>query len=88
MGTLYIRASSSAAEDETMLERVQAQLAELQMTYGDRMVMGVTEIEGLLVIRALAYWSEDVIAVFSTLWQSTRHQITGITPDKPRIWAT
>ena len=51
-------------------------------------MVAVTQIEGLIVIRALANWSETIMHVFVKVWQQVREQWLGYTPVIPRIWAT
>ncbi|WP_252895563.1 hypothetical protein [Photobacterium phosphoreum] len=53
-----------------------------------QLVVAVTQIEGLIVIRALANWSETIMHVFVKIWQQVREQWLGYTPVIPRIWAT
>jgi urease accessory protein len=86
--TLYIK-----SEDNQLLELVQSLLcsrtSQGQKVSGNpRYVLGATQIEQLLVVRALGYWSEDLIDVMSEVWRMSREHLTDSTPDNPRIWAT
>lgn len=86
--TLYIK-----ADDIQLLELVQSLLSsrtlEAEKILGKtNWVLGVTQVEQLLIIRALGCWSEDLIDVLSDVWRMSRQHLTGVTPDNPRIWAT
>lgn len=86
--TLYIK-----TDDIQLLELVQSLLcsrtSQAQKVAGNpRYVLGASQIESLLVVRALGHWSEDLIDVFSEVWRMTRTHLTDSTPDNPRIWAT
>lgn len=95
MGTFYV-----TADEPQDLELVQSlllsitQQASLQPVQFDSssnkssLIMGATQIEGLIVIRALGHWSEDILQAFGQIWQATRSHLGGSTPDLPRIWAT
>ncbi|KPA54149.1 urease accessory protein ureD [Photobacterium leiognathi subsp. mandapamensis] len=52
------------------------------------LAIGVTQIEGLMVIRAFANWSETILSVFVEIWQQVRYLWLNTVPEKPRIWAT
>ena len=94
MGTFYV-----TADEPQDLELVQSlllsitQQASLQPVQFDSsskssLIIGATQIEGLIVIRALGHWSEDILQAFGQIWQATRSHLGGSTPDLPRIWAT
>ncbi|MBM7036081.1 urease accessory protein UreD [Vibrio ulleungensis] len=86
MGTLYIRHF-----DSSLLEPIQAYLTEKTSASAaspTSWIAGATELEGVIVVRALGHWSEDLINLFGDIWRLTRGKMTGATPDKPRIWAT
>lgn len=72
-----------------LLAMVQTLLDQQQQYYSSQqLVVAVTQIEGLIVIRALANWSETIMHVFVKVWQQVREQWLGYTPVIPRIWAT
>ncbi|SMY16891.1 urease accessory protein UreD [Photobacterium aquimaris] len=72
-----------------LLAMVQALLDQQQQYYtSQQLVVAVTQIEGILVVRALAHWSETIMHVFVKVWQQVREQWLGYTPLIPRIWAT
>ncbi|OBT10129.1 urease accessory protein ureD [Vibrio sp. UCD-FRSSP16_10] len=88
IATLYVK-----SDDIQLVELVQNLLSiraeEAQQLSGKpKLVVGVTQLEHLLIVRALGFWSEDLIGALSEVWQLTRQQLTGVSPDLPRIWAT
>ncbi|MEZ9317950.1 urease accessory protein UreD, partial [Vibrio lentus] len=94
MGTFYI--TSNEKQD---LELVQSLLLSITQQASQQsvtskisseptLIMGATQIEGLIVVRALGNWSEDILQAFGQVWQATRSHLCGTTPDLPRIWAT
>lgn len=77
------------SDSPELLAMVQALLDQQQQYYSSQeLVVAVTQIEGILVVRALAHWSETIMAVFVKVWQQVRQQWLGYTPAVPRIWAT
>lgn len=83
-GSFYI-----TNQDEVLFSDVQDAIAQLQLRYAmDKLVIAVTQIEGLMVVRALGSWSEDILQVFGLIWQQVRRHWTGQNADLPRIWAT
>ncbi|KHT65001.1 urease accessory protein ureD [Photobacterium gaetbulicola] len=84
MGTLYL---SEMGQDFYQL--VQGLLSDIQSELGgDKLIVAATQVEGLIVVRALGHWSEDILHCFIRVWQQARRQMTGIVPSPPRIWAT
>ncbi|CAH6875411.1 Urease accessory protein UreD [Vibrio chagasii] len=94
MGTFYL--TSNEKQD---LELVQSLLLSItqqasqqsdssKMSSDPTLILGATQIEGLIVVRALGNWSEDILQAFGQIWQATRSHLYGTTPDLPRIWAT
>ncbi|MCG7497398.1 urease accessory protein UreD [Vibrio sp. Of7-15] len=84
MGSLFI-----TSHQEYELNLVQGLLSQLQSQHGEKeLVLGVTHIEGLLIVRALSYWSERILSTFIEIWRAIRQEWTGISPCNPRIWAT
>ncbi|GAB6260709.1 urease accessory protein UreD [Photobacterium sp. R1] len=51
-------------------------------------IAGVTEIDGLIAVRALAQGTEPLFQLFTRIWQHTRAHWYGTWPLPPRIWAT
>ncbi|WP_258180325.1 urease accessory protein UreD [Photobacterium kishitanii] len=77
------------SDSPELLALVQALLDQQQQYYSSQqLIVAVTQIEGILVVRALAHWSETIMAVFVKVWQQVREQWLGYTPVVPRIWAT
>ncbi len=94
MGSFYFT-SEDALELElvqSLLLSIQKQITDLQgqsrKTMTQPMLIGVTHIDGLVVVRALADWSEDILFAFSQVWQKVQEQRHGYAPDIPRIWRT
>lgn len=52
------------------------------------LLIGATQIEGLIVVRALGTWSEDILFAFGHIWQKMHLHQNGVEPDLPRIWST
>ncbi|MCG3865271.1 MULTISPECIES: urease accessory protein UreD [unclassified Photobacterium] len=76
-------------KDPVVFEMVQVLLNTICKRYHlFDLVIGVTQLEGLMVIRALANWSETILSVFVEIWQLVRQQWFQEIPVKPRIWAT
>nr|WP_244291715.1 MULTISPECIES: urease accessory protein UreD [Vibrio] len=75
--------------DEALFELVQSLLNQIQQSALEKnLVFGVTQIEGLIIIRALGDWSESILSAFGQIWQLVRSQWLGASPELPRIWAT
>ncbi|MDC5838782.1 urease accessory protein UreD [Vibrio europaeus] len=83
-GTLYI-----SVEKEDFFQLVQSLLSNIQQEVGtEDLVIAATQIEELVVVRALGRWSEVILESFQQVWQQARQYWTGETPQPPRIWAT
>lgn len=50
--------------------------------------LGITYIDGLLAVRALASNTETLFHILTECWLKIRKHWTGATPDVPRIWRT
>ncbi|WP_435637964.1 urease accessory protein UreD [Carnimonas bestiolae] len=50
--------------------------------------VGVTMLDGLLIVRMLANTNLELDAAQHTLWAAIREPLTGLRPIPPRIWAT
>lgn len=84
MGTLYI-----SIDDEDFSQLVQSLLINMQQdNKKGAVVIAASQLENLLVIRALGNWSEVILDCFQQVWQATREHWTGECPYPPRIWAT
>nr|WP_241907197.1 urease accessory protein UreD [Vibrio sp. 10N.286.48.B7] len=75
--------------DDELFELVQSLLNAIQgrEKYAS-LILGITHIEGLIIIRALGEWSETILAAFSEIWQQVRQVWLGSAAELPRIWAT
>ncbi|EHT2445827.1 MULTISPECIES: urease accessory protein UreD [Proteus] len=49
---------------------------------------GLTDVDGILVLRVLGTQTEPVMACFAQVWQIVRQHWLGYCPEPPRIWAT
>ncbi|MGF1735149.1 urease accessory protein UreD [Photobacterium satsumensis] len=96
MGTLYI---SEMGQDfyqlvQALLLDIQREItiqSEMDIQSGSgskKLIVAATQVEGLIVVRALGHWSEDILHCFTQIWQQARSQATGVVPHPPRIWAT
>ncbi len=90
MGTFYF-----TAQDDDLLKLVQKLLITVTENINKSaeagkqpLLIGVTQVEGLMIVRALGDWSEDILHAFSQVWQMTREYLTEQKPEVPRIWAT
>ncbi len=84
MGTLYI-----SIDDEDFSQLVQSLLINMQQdNKKGAVVIAASQLENLLVIRALGNWSEVILDCFQQVWQAAREHWTGECPYPPRIWAT
>ncbi|MFV0574486.1 MAG: urease accessory protein UreD [Vibrio sp.] len=52
------------------------------------LVVGATQIDQLIVVRAFGFWTETLLAAFTLIWKHFRKQWFGYEADAPRIWAT
>lgn len=73
----------AAAADAEALEMTHAVLAG-----APGILTGVTLLDDLLVVRALADTTEPVQGLFCALWAALRPRLLGLAPQPPRIWAT
>ena len=83
-GTLYM-----TIDDEECYQLVQSLLSDIQKEAGtDQILVAATQLEELIVVRALGQWSEVILSCFQQIWQHARSHWTGVYPQPPRIWAT
>ncbi|WP_043994428.1 urease accessory protein UreD [Moritella sp. PE36] len=82
-GSLYI-----SPVDDALVSRINQIIDEQQARFGDRVLLGASELEGLLVVRALGQHTEPMMASFVQVWSAVREAWLGCTPDAPRIWST
>ncbi|GAD88903.1 urease accessory protein UreD [Vibrio halioticoli NBRC 102217] len=81
--------SESNSNDATGARQATSQRPSHQQSSQQQpLLLSVTQIDGLMVVRALGEWSEDILSAFTLVWQQVRHYWTGETPTPPRIWAT
>jgi urease accessory protein len=82
-GSLYI-----SPIDDALVERINQIIDEQQSRFGEAVLLGTSELEGLLVVRALGQHTEPMMASFVQIWSAVREFWLGCTPDAPRIWST
>lgn len=81
MGTLYI-----SIDDEDFSQLVQSLLTNMQQdNKKGAVVIAASQLENLLVIRALGNWSEVILDCFQQVWQAAREHWTGECPYPPRF---
>lgn len=83
MGSLYI-----SPTDNVLAAKINALIDTQQIRFGDEVLLGATELDGLLVVRALGRQTEPMMASFVQVWSIVREHWLGVTPDVPRIWHT
>ncbi|TKF89955.1 urease accessory protein UreD [Vibrio breoganii] len=96
MGTLYINEDNPKLFElvqSLLLSIVQSQTSDEHTVSNpssgqQSLLLSVTQLEGLMVVRALGEWSEDILSAFTMVWQLVREHWTGSSPTAPRIWAT
>ncbi len=81
MGSLFI-----TARTDNDLEMVQDLLQDF--AFNRELVIGATQLDDLIVVRALGQWTEPLLEAFTLIWQQFRQQWFGYVPEPPRIWAT
>jgi len=54
----------------------------------EQILAGLTCVGKLLVVRALAYRSDTLLAYFERLWRTMRPHVLAVEAHRPRIWAT
>ena len=82
-GSLYV-----SPVDDVLVTRINQIIDEQQARFGTEVLLGASELEDLLVIRALGQHTEPMMASFVQIWSAVREAWLGYTPDAPRIWST
>lgn len=83
LGTLYLYPAS-----EELKTTVQHCLMQFSTSNEDVIEYGLTDVDGILVLRLLGTQTEPMMACFSLVWQTVRQHWLGYCPEPPRIWAT
>ncbi|MEX5922801.1 urease accessory protein UreD [Providencia huaxiensis] len=83
LGSLYIY----PATDE-LKEVIHQSLNPLFVSKNKPIEYGLTDVDGILVLRLLGSQTEPMMACFVQIWQATRQHWLGYCPEPPRIWAT
>ncbi|MGB0957205.1 MAG: urease accessory protein UreD, partial [Litorivicinus sp.] len=63
-------------------------LARVRDLCGASLTAGVTCVDGLLIVRALAQDTERAMALMTRVWETLRPSVIGRAPCAPRIWNT
>ncbi len=80
-GTSGYASMVATIDDLDLLEQVQELLADDPMS-------GVTQIDGLLVVRTISEQGQEIISLFSNVWHLIRPKSLKREAVPPRIWAT
>ena len=83
LGALYI-----SPVDAVLVDVVQQVIEAQQERFADDILLAASEIEGLLVVRAMGEQTEPMLASFVQVWSAVRAHWLGVAPEIPRIWAT
>ncbi|OAT48794.1 UreD family urease accessory protein [Proteus hauseri ATCC 700826] len=82
LGSLYIYPACEA------LKSLIQQNVEQILTANNVIEYGLTDVDGILVLRLLGTQTEPMMACFAHVWQTVRKYWLGYCPEPPRIWAT
>ncbi|QAV23615.1 urease accessory protein UreD [Proteus hauseri] len=82
LGSLYIYPACEA------LKSLIQQDVEQILTAKNVIEYGLTDVDGILVLRLLGTQTEPMMACFAHVWQTARKYWLGYCPEPPRIWAT
>lgn len=83
MGSMYIYPAS-----DELKEKIQQHLRDFLSPTDSPIEHGLTDVDGILVLRLLGTQTEPMMACFAHIWQTTRQYWLGYCPEPPRIWAT
>ncbi|MBG3081658.1 urease accessory protein UreD [Proteus mirabilis] len=83
LGSLYIY----PAADE-LKNLIQQCVEAFSASYNPVIEYGLTDVDGILVLRLLGSQTEPMMACFAQVWQTVRQHWLGYCPEPPRIWAT
>ncbi|OEF24299.1 urease accessory protein ureD [Vibrio rumoiensis 1S-45] len=92
MGSFFITATND--NDINMVQDLLQDLAGNQelvlgsILTNNELVIAATQIDQLIVVRALGHWTEPMLEAFTLIWQQIRLQWFDYVPEPPRIWAT
>lgn len=64
------------------------ELEQARAVAGEQVLLGVTNVDGVLVCRALAHRADRLRATFVALWRALRPLMPGRAACAPRVWAT
>ncbi|MGF1766931.1 urease accessory protein UreD [Enterovibrio makurazakiensis] len=90
-GTLIVHGDAEAIVERLKLwwsEQQEQKLTRADMTNLTGIELGITEVDGLVIVRALALKTDVLFNVMALCWQQVRLHWTGEIPDIPRIWRT
>ena len=67
---------------------IQQSIEAFSASYDHNVEYGLTDVDGILVLRLLGSQTEPMMACFAQVWQTVRQHWLGYCPEPPRIWAT
>ncbi|MBV1788133.1 urease accessory protein UreD [Marinobacterium sp. D7] len=77
--------SGCATSGQALLEDIRGVIAAADCS---SLEVGATQVDGVLVVRALGAGTEPILRLFTAIWCSLRPALTGLEAVPPRIWAT
>jgi urease accessory protein len=83
MGSLYIYSANAE-----MKEKCQQAMSSIVADENSQVEFGITDVDGLLIVRVLGFQTEPIMSIFVRVWQMCREYWFGYVPEPPRIWAT
>ncbi|MEQ4922614.1 urease accessory protein UreD [Proteus hauseri] len=83
LGSLYIYPAT-----EALKSLIQHNLEQILTPKNNTIEYGLTDVDGILVLRLLGSQTEPMMACFAHVWQTVRQHWLGYCPEPPRIWAT
>ncbi|EGQ7824432.1 urease accessory protein UreD [Vibrio parahaemolyticus] len=83
LGAMYIYPAS-----EALKELVHCSIQDYLMQTKESLEIGLTDVDGLLTVRALGHQTEEIMGCLVLIWKTCRKLWLGYVPDIPRIWAT
>lgn len=83
LGSLYIYPATEELKSKCLEE-----LNSSSIVKDEDIEFGITDVDGILIVRALGFQTEPIATVFIQLWKICREYWFGYIPEIPRIWAT
>ncbi|WP_193016768.1 urease accessory protein UreD [Proteus sp. FME41] len=83
LGSLYIYPAT-----EELKNLIQQRVECFSCSHDGVIEYGLTDVDGIVVLRLLGSQTEPMMACFVQVWQTVREHWLGYCPEPPRIWAT